>query len=141
MSSIETVFLAMIFGLFTLALSCPNVNFKLRNDSSMQYNTMCSNEVQDISSPRKKVNLLSRDGAIGIYMKTNFTGQICYWKTVENGLISLGNLTGGTFYAVGKLELFVNHCWEIFFSSLLLPVRSNPPFGVSSGLVSLCNCS
>ena len=103
MSSIETVFLAMIFGLFTLALSCPNVNFKLRNDSSMQYNTMCSNEVRDISSPRKKVNLLSRDAAIGIYMKSSFMGQICYWKAVGNSLIPLSSLSGGTFYAIGKL--------------------------------------
>ena len=138
----EILFVATLVGLFALALSCQNVNLKLKEKSKNQYyGTLCSNEIQDISSPRKKVNLLSRDGAIGIYMKTNFTGQICYWKTVENGLISLGNLTGGTFYAVGKLELFVNHCWEIFFSSLLLPVRPNPPFGVSSGLVSLCNCS
>ena len=109
MSSREIVFLAMLFGLFALALSCQNVNFKLKKDSGMQYSAMCSNEVQDISSPRKKVNLLSRDAAIGIYIKSKDAGQICYWKAVETGLIALSSLSGGTFYAIGKLELFVNH--------------------------------
>ena len=75
----------------------------------MQYSAMCSNEVRDISNPRQKVNLLSRDAAIGIYMKSNVAGHICYWKAVESGLIPLSSLSGGTFYAIGKLELFVNH--------------------------------
>ena len=126
MSSRDILFIVMLFGLFALAFSCQNVNFKLRKNSTMRQETFCSSETQDISSPRKKAYLLSREGAIGIYMKSNFSGQICYWHAVENGLIPLGSLTGGTFYAIGKLESFVNQQWANMCYSFYLLFTDHP---------------
>ena len=86
--------------------SCPNVKFKLRSNVISQRGVLCSKQSEDISTPDKVGSLLGRDYIIGIYKRNNFIGQPCYWKEIENGLVFLSNLTGGTFYAIGKLIKF-----------------------------------
>ena len=82
--------------------ACPVVNYKLRSNIVPLQGTVCSTVIQDISTPVKKVNLLNEKGSIGIYVRNDSYGQLCHYQNVGSGLVPLNNLTGGTFYAMGK---------------------------------------
>ena len=90
----------------TYSSTCPPVKYRLRSNISLQdnVNIMCSTDKRDISTPTKKVNILEETSSIGIYILNTRDGQACYFQPVKNGLIPLKNMTGGTYYAVGKLE-------------------------------------
>ena len=89
--------------LFVRTLSCPNIHFRLKSNATAPKGILCSAGFEDISTPNRTVKLLARDGVIGIYKRSNYVAQLCYWKNVESGLIYLSTLTGGKFYAIGKL--------------------------------------
>ena len=95
--------LLMCYSTVVLMQSCEKVNIKLRQiTNTSKIGILCSPEIENTKTVRKTVELLHRNYTIGIYKKGAATAQVCYWKP-QPGLVFLTNLTGGTFYAAGKV--------------------------------------
>ena len=63
---------------------------------------LCSQKVEVMKDIAGFIEALSRKDVIAIYKLNSTAAHICYWKEVENNLVALSSLSGGTIYAKGK---------------------------------------
>ena len=64
---------------------------------------VCSTKKEEFSL-HKVIELLpyQQNGVIGIYKKSDTSGQICFFNRNESGLVPHGTLSGGHMYTLGK---------------------------------------
>ena len=72
---------------------------------------LCSPKIENTTDLSQLIDIISRDNVIGIYKRNESAAQLCYWKEVETGLISLASLSGGNIQTLGK---FISNCYTVF---------------------------